>query len=176
MDNEESIISEVLSGKKEQFAMLIKEYQNGAYHLAYKLTGNKEEARDITQEAFIKAYLYLKSYNPSFKFQSWLYKIVVNIARNFNIRQKKIAALSDNAPAAQPCTEEINLPQNNIYQLIQKLPKAYKEIIILRCVQDFSYNEISEMLNIPTAVVKIRLFRARNHLKEILKQQDREQP
>lgn len=156
--------------------MLVEKYQNDAYRFAFKITGNKEDAKDIAQEAFLKSYLYLKSYNPSYKFQNWLYKIILNVSRNFKRKQQRDMRLPDNLPDCATEEEISSLLDNSLEHAVRILPRDYKEVIILRHFQDLTYSEISEMINIPIHIVKIRLFRARNKLKEILNKQQGAQP
>lgn len=170
MENEDGIIiRDVLNGKKEKYAMLVEKYQNDAYRFAFKITGNKEDAKDIAQEAFLKSYLYLKSYNPAFKFQNWLYKIILNVSRNLKSKQQRDECLPNNLQDCATEKETSSLLDNSLEHAVRILPHDYKEVIILRHFQDLTYNEISEILNIPVHVVKIRLHRARNKLKDILK-------
>lgn len=165
LENEKEIVKEIIAGKKELYALLVKEYQENVYNLVYKMIGNIEDAKDLTQETFIKAYLYLKSYNPNFKFPNWLYKIATNLCRNYKSKH----FFEENLSATYVNKNGVNLLKYEIYQAISKLPKEYKEIIILRHIQELSYEEIGDVLNISLGTVKSRLYRAREALKEILK-------
>lgn len=168
MENEKEIIKEIISGKKELYEVLVKEYQQNIYNLAWRMTGNIEDAKDLTQETFMKAYLYLKSYNSKFKFQSWLYKITTNLCRDF---KKKYSNEFKDLSITNSSNKEVNLLKSEIYQTILELPREYKEIIILRHIQGLSYEEISDILNISLGTVKSRIYRAREIFKKFFQKE-----
>ena len=153
------------------------------YNLAYRMSNNSQEAEDISQESFLRAYQSLARFNPSYKFSTWLYQITLNIIRD-RFKKKELNYVSLNTPIEtddsefypQPVDltnnpEEIITQKENI-QAIQKaiysLPLKYREIVVLRHLQDLSYIEIANILKLPTGTVKVRLYRAREQLKKIL--------
>jgi len=145
---------------------------------------NNEEAQDLVQETFIKAFGSLKSYNPNYRFTTWLYKIAANSSID-HIRKKKINAFSLDRPIE---TEEgvVNIDvadmsynperdlsdkqkQVSITTAIEALPDKYKQVIIMRHQEDQSYEDIAKALRVPVGTVKARIFRARELLKKKLK-------
>jgi len=154
------------------------------YNLAYRMSNNPHEAEDISQEAFLRAYQSLAHFNPSYKFSTWLYQITLNIVRD-KLKRKVIDYISLDTPVETDDSEFYPQPadlSNNpeqiiaqkedaqvIRQVIHSLPLKYREVIVLRHLQDLSYIEISNILKLPSGTVKIRLYRAREQLKKILK-------
>lgn len=153
------------------------------YNLAYRMSNNPHEAEDISQEAFLRAYQSLARFNPSYKFSTWLYQITLNIVRD-KFKRKEIDYVSLDTPVEtddsefypQP-TDSTNNPEQiiarqedvqEIQQAIFSLPLKYREVIVLRHLQDLSYIEISNILKLPSGTVKIRLYRAREQLRKIL--------
>jgi RNA polymerase sigma-70 factor (ECF subfamily) len=148
------------------------------------MSNNPHEAEDISQEAFLRAYQSLARFNPSYKFSTWLYQITLNIIRD-RFKKKELNYVSLDTPVEtddseiypQPADltnnpEQIIVQQEHaqaIQQAILSLPLKYREIIVLRHLQDLSYIEISNILKLPTGTVKVRLYRAREQLRKILK-------
>lgn len=177
------IIESCLLGNTQMFSRLIDNYKNMVYNLAYRMSNNSQEAEDISQEAFLRAYQSLARFNPSYKFSTWLYQITLNIIRD-KFKRKEIDSVSLDTPIEtddseyylQPADftnnpEQIIAQKENlrvIQQAILSLPLKYREVIVLRHLQDLSYIEIVNILKLPTGTVKVRLYRAREQLKKIL--------
>ena len=177
------IIESCLLGNTQMFSRLIDNYKNMVYNLAYRMSSNSHEAEDISQEAFLRAYQSLARFNPSYKFSTWLYQITLNIIRD-RFKKKELNYVSLDAPVETDDSEFFPQPvdlTNNpeqiiaqkedaqaIQQAILSLPLKYREVIVLRHLQDLSYIEIANILKIPSGTVKIRLYRAREQLKKIL--------
>ena len=170
-------------GNTQIFSRLIDNYKNMVYNLAYRMSNNSQEAEDISQEAFLRAYQSLARFNPSYKFSTWLYQITLNIIRDkFKKKELKPASLDtpietdDSEFYSQPADSTNNPEQimaqkedaRAIQQAIYSLPLKYREVLVLRHLQDLSYIEISNILKLPQGTVKIRLYRAREQLKKIL--------
>jgi RNA polymerase sigma-70 factor (ECF subfamily) len=182
--DELKIIESCLLGNTEVFSRLIDSYKNMVYNLAYRMSNNPQEAEDISQEAFLRAFQSLVRFNSSYKFSTWLYQITLNIIRD-RFKKKELNCVSLDTPLEkddsefypQPADltrnpEQIIAQQENtqtIQQAILSLPLKYREVIVLRHLQDLSYVEISNILKIPPGTIKIRLYRAREQLKKILK-------
>jgi RNA polymerase sigma-70 factor (ECF subfamily) len=153
------------------------------YNLAYRMSNNPHEAEDISQEAFLRAYQSLTRFNPSYKFSTWLYQITLNIIRD-RLKKKELNYVSLDTPIEtddsefypQPADPTNNpeqiMTQKENAQAIQKaiysLPLIYREVLVLRHLQDLSYIEISNILKLPQGTVKVRLYRAREQLRKIL--------
>ncbi len=188
MENEDyRIIKLCLRGKKEEFAKLVDKYHRKVYNLAYRLVGDPEKAKDIAQEAFIKVYKALASYDPRYKFSSWLLKTVSNLCIDYH-RTKPASTASLEAVLAsggeasllggrrrsvayEHVEERLELKelQSYIEEGIKLLRPEYRMVLVLRHIENLSYKEIAEMMNLPIGTIKARLFRARRMLKEYLK-------
>ena len=177
------IIESCLLGNTQIFSRLIDNYKNMVYNLAYRMSNSPHEAEDISQEAFLRAYQSLAHFNPSYKFSTWLYQITLNIIRD-KYKKKEIDYVSLDTPIETNDSEYLPQPAdltNNpeqiitqkddlraIQQAIYSLPLKYREVIVLRHLQDLSYIEIANILKLPQGTVKVRLYRAREQLKKIL--------
>jgi RNA polymerase sigma factor (sigma-70 family) len=145
---------------------------------------NNDEAQDLVQETFIKAFSSLKSYNPSYRFTTWLYKIAANSSID-HIRKKRLQTFSLDQPidtrdgqvevevADMSYHPERDLAdkqqRTSISDAIDSLPDKYRQVIIMRHQEDKSYEQIAEILHVPVGTVKARIFRARELLKKKLK-------
>jgi len=177
------IIESCLLGNTQMFSRLIDNYKNMVYNLAYRMSNNSHEAEDISQEAFLRAYQSLARFNSSYKFSTWLYQITLNIIRD-RFKKKEIDSVSLDTPIEADDSEffpqpadSINNPEQIIaqkedarviQQAILSLPLKYREVIVLRHLQDLSYIEIANILKLPQGTVKVRLYRAREQLRKIL--------
>jgi len=178
------IIESCLLGNTQIFSRLIDSYKNMVYNLAYRMSNNPHEAEDISQEAFLRAFQSLAHFNPSYKFSTWLYQITLNIIRD-RFKKKELNYVSLDTPVETDDSELYPQPAdftNNpeqiidqqektqaIQQAILSLPLKYREVIVLRHLQDLSYIEIANILKLPTGTVKVRLYRARELLRKNLK-------
>lgn len=175
------IVKECLDGNGEAYEVLVSRYKKQVYNIAYRFSGNREDALDITQEAFIKAYNSLKKYDPKYKFSSWILKITTNYCLDLK-KKKSIETVTLNTDMDNRETtvsaEEVYIHKSNsivIKDAINSLPEEYRILIIMYHNENLSYNEISEILKIPLTKVKNRLYRGRNMLKETLENIRREE-
>ncbi len=168
-DNE--LISEVLNNKAENYKELILRYQKPVFNLVIRMVRNYDEAKDITQNIFIKAYYNLATFNFEHKFFSWLYRIGVNESLNFiNNRKQYDEYYEENFRNEKSPADifEKNEESIKIHKAVNMLKEEYRTLIILKHFQELSYDEIAEVVSIPVNKVKSRLFTARNLLKEIM--------
>jgi len=177
------IIAMVLSGDVNAFEMIVKRYEKMIYNLALTKTQNRENAQDLSQECFLRAYKMLRSYRTDSAFSTWIYRICQNLISDFYRKNKKMKTVSlsisddgygddeikekdiadyDSEPSEQIIREE---KIKKIREIINSLPEDLKEMIVLRDLQNLSYTEISEMLGVEIGTVKSRLNRAREKLK-----------
>lgn len=175
-NNDFVLVEAVLNGNVNAFEELVKKYQKPIFNLAMKMTGSYDEAKDITQNTFIKGYEKLKSFDPSYKFFSWIYRIALNESLNTVSGKKKFADIEDafisssESPAeAYDQAEEAEM----VNRALDTLKDDYKSLIVLKHYQGLSYDEIAVVLNISVQKVKSRLFMARQLLKNVLLQNDR---
>ncbi|MGY0693972.1 RNA polymerase sigma factor SigW [Virgibacillus sp. FSP13] len=177
-------IKQVKKGDQSAFEDIVAFFQNKIYQHCYRMLGNAHEAEDIAQEAFIRAYINIHSYDDRRKFSTWLYRIATNLTID-RIRKRKPDYYLD---AEIKGTEGLNmyaqleadnrLPEEEveslelksyIHQEISELPPKYRTIIILRYLEEFSLKEISEILDIPLGTVKTRIHRGREALRKKLR-------
>ena len=155
---------------------LVRRYQRRLYNLAGRLTGDREEAEDLAQEALVRAYVALPRFRKGERFSPWVYKIAVNLCINYLRRRKTLVALNDQAPFVDRSpTPEQSLERGETQATVQKailaLPEQYRAVILMRHQQELSYSEIAEALGLPLGTVKTHLFRAREMLHRLLSQE-----
>lgn len=170
-----ALVRRCLEGDNSAFDKLIDRYKRQVFSVIYQMVRNPADAEDIAQDAFIKAYRALSSYNDCYPFITWLFKIAHNAAID-HLRASKTQLLSldiEESPLESECSDQSLMESADalsdkalLDKALAALPPVYREILALRHQQEFSYTEISEALGIPEGTVKIRLFRARNLLKE----------
>jgi RNA polymerase sigma-70 factor, ECF subfamily len=165
-DNEDAaLVRRCLDGDTAAFEPLVVRYQRVAYVVALRMLGNGEDARDATQTAFVKAYEKLATYEPRYRFFSWLYRILVNECLNARRDRRAADPLAD-APdrAGAVDTVEAAERRRDVRAALLALPVHYREAIVLRHYAQMSYDEMSAALGVPVKTVKSRLHTARQRL------------
>ncbi len=173
------IIREAIAGDQNAYKFLMKKYHDAIYNLIYKMIHDKNDVEDLTQEAFIKAFHSLESFNFEFAFSTWLYKIATNNSIDY-LRKKKIKTYSIDKPIETKDGDmEFEIPdstfipdkvvifdqkKNIIQDAIDTLPEKYVKVITMRHQEEKSYEEIAEELDLPLGTVKAHIFRAREML------------
>lgn len=173
------IVRKVLQGDVNAFEKLVTEYERAVYAIAQRMTGNAEDAADMTQETFIKAYNSLSSFRGDSKFSVWLYRIANNVCLDFlrSRSRKPTVSLSteddDGEETQLDIADESQSPElllesaltrDAVRRGLDSLPPDYKQILLLREIQGLSYEEIAAALGIESGTVKSRIFRARKRL------------
>ena len=169
--HDKDLVKRCLKGDQKAFEMLLDRYQKPVYNLALRMVNDIDDAADLTQTVFIKAYEKFSSYNDRFKFYSWLYKIAVNTSLNFVEKNKRQDLLGDrDVLQGSPLEEEIESLERveKLEEAILELRPEYRIVIVLRHFHDLSYDEMGIILDIPEKTVKSRLFAARQMLKDLL--------
>ena len=158
------------SGDHEAFSALVNRYRSTVYNLAYRMVGDTEEAADLAQEAFVRAYGALRSYRGEGSFKTWVCRITARIAiDHLRARRKQSLPLQENLVAKDHADWSESLRVRELLeQAIAELPPHYRAVIILRHLQELSYQEISEVLGLPMATVKTHILRARALLRKKL--------
>ena len=172
--NEAEIVSRDLNGDRQAYALLVDEYKSPIYNLAYRMTGNSEDADDLTQETFIHAYQYLWRYDTSRKFFTWLYTLALNLIRNhfkknkYNKSSEELSAnlLADKNPS--PETELIETQEISVYLL--RLEDESRALLIMKFHQGLTFEEIAQITGKSLSAVKMRIYRGLEKLKELLKE------
>jgi len=182
---EKEIIQRVIGGDKSAFEGLVIENQKNVYNLALKMTRNVDDALDLSQEAFIKAFNQLANFRGESRFSVWMYRLTYNLCIDFLRKKPKvnIVPLYNDDDSGETSPIEIpdlrDLPEDstirselrkNITESIYELPLKHREVIVLREVSGMSYDEVAVTLGINEGTVKSRLARARLKLIEILKE------
>ncbi len=181
MCDELKVIERVLNGDTDAFGILVKRYEKQIVNYVFRMIGNYQDALELSQEVFLKAYLALKSYKSEYSFSTWLYKIARNRTIDF-IRKKKLNTVSiegkGDEDGLKPQYEDSGLRPDEVYEkkrravlvekAVAKLPEEYREVIIMYHVDGLKYEEISDILGLPIGTVKNRIFRARKMLKDML--------
>lgn len=175
----------MLNGNVNAFETLVKKYEKMIYNLAFTKLVNHENAQDLTQECFLRAYKMLRSYRTDAAFSTWIYRICQNLIYDFyranknkrnaevslylqndgeELKEREIADISSEPSEIILRNEKIK----KIRELIKSLPDDLRDIIIMRDINNLSYNEIAESLDIEIGTVKSRISRAREKLKQYM--------
>jgi len=183
--NESELILKAQNGDIAAFERLIESYQQGVFNLACRMINNHDDAADIAQEAFIKVYLSISKFKGNSKFSTWIYRITTNVCLDEIKKRKKTKAFSlsenietDDGEISREIEDvsanvEDNLERKErnraINDAIAKLPENHRAVIVLRDINNMSYEEIAAALNCSEGTVKSRISRARSALYEMLK-------
>ena len=176
---EKELVQLSIKGSEDAFSSLVSKYKTKVFNLAYSITRNKETADDLAQEVFIKVYSALPKFQFKSGFGTWLYRIAVNHVKDFLRKEGKIKKISyeefmENSRVQE---DEINRMEKThhrehrkklVHQAISALPEKYQIILSLRDIQEFSYNEITQILKLSPGTVDSRLHRARKMLRKKL--------
>jgi len=173
MPTDENLIKQVLSGDTDAFAVIVDRYKARVFTLAYRMLACREEAEDISQEAFVKIYGSLKKYDAGLtRFSTWIYRITYNLCVDHLRKRKETAPLEEDMLAASSkAPEELAVAADSarrLHKAVQSLPEQYRVPLVLFHFQGLSYQEICRVLNVPMSIVKNRLFRARKILRQKL--------
>lgn len=159
-------------GEREAFDRLVERYQRDVYRLCYRFVNNHEDAGDLAQEAFVKAYRALDRFRGDSAFSTWLYRIAVNTCLNFRAARKpKVEELPDTLADVRPRADEGVLSEERsqwVRAAIQKLPAKQRATLILKTYHDLSHEEVAGVLGSTVGTVKANLFHGLANLKKIL--------
>lgn len=179
---DERLVEEALAGDRDAFGALVMRHQRGLVNYIYRLVGSRDLAMDLAQEVFMKVYVSLESFDPRYRFTTWLYRIASNGAID-HLRRKQPRTLSLSQPAADddalapviagtdPTPDDMlrfRELETRLDAAITALPTSYRQLILLRHRQHCRYDEIARITKLPLGTVKNRIFRAREILRERL--------
>ncbi len=172
-DKDHILVERILAGDRRAFGELIDRFERPLFNVALRMLGSREDAEDVLQSVFLKAYRRLDSYDPRFKFFSWIYRMTVNESINALKQRRRYEPIESPLvvhPLGDDPEEEFgrNETSDRIGNAILMLSPEDRAIVSLRHFQDLSYDEIAYILEIPSKTVKSRLFTARQRLKQIL--------
>ncbi len=187
-EEEQLLVDRCRRGDRESFAQLMRLHEKQIYNFTYRMLGSEEEAEDLTQDIFVAAFRNIKGFRGEAKFSTWLYRIALNQTRNRikylsrrnffakrarraepgkNISAESPETVADKAPSPEQWTITKDLA-TLVQDCLSQMPPQARQILVLRDVQGFSYQELSEILSLNLGTVKSRLHRARTALQERL--------
>jgi RNA polymerase sigma-70 factor, ECF subfamily len=176
-DQEQTLIRRAQKGDQDAFAALVEEHQRYVYNLALRVLKDENEALDLTQETFVRAWMALPNFRGQSQFRTWLYRITSNLCYNRlpNLRRslndlgedvlEEIPETRTDSPAHKMEAGETRI---HLYKAIEELDAHYKLLITLRYQNELSYEEIASTLNLPLGTVKTGIFRAKEQIRKLL--------
>ncbi|UFJ40704.1 RNA polymerase sigma factor SigW [Brevibacillus humidisoli] len=171
-------------GDRDAFAELVEIYKDKIFQLAYRMTGNRQEAEDIAQETFLRVFANLHTYDESYKFSTWIYRIATDLCIDRGRKKKPDFSLdqqvegtegldwysrlssTDKTPEENLMTQEL---QDTVQGALSQLSPKYRSIMILRYIEDLTLQEISAVLQLPITTIKTRIHRGREALRNKLR-------
>lgn len=178
------LVKNAIGGSEKAYTKLVNKYERALHFYIMKMIKDKNKVEDLVQEVFVKAFDNLYSYNTNYAFSTWLYRIATNHTIDY-LRKKKLKTLSIDEPVSSRDGEmEMQLPDENaqtdrkiirsqrqkmVQEAIEDLPEKYRDVIKLRHMQEKSYQEIADVLDLPLGTVKAHIYRAREMLYKALK-------
>ena len=178
--DEADLIRRAQAGDTGAFEVLVIKHQDFVYNLALRTLGNTEDAEDVAQDAFVRAWLALPKFRRQAKFRTWLYRIVLNLCYNrFPSLRRELVNLTDEDIADIPdvaienvLTASIEMDERHafLHRQIDGLPDHYRMLISLRYQSELSYSEIAMITDLPVGTVKTGLFRAKERLRQAMRE------
>lgn len=171
---EYAVIRECLTGKTEKFGILVDRYKSLAFTVAFRMLGDQDAANDMAQESFIAAYAGLRDFRADSRFSTWLYRIVMNKCRDYLRASRGAVSVDEIAelradPKETPEQATANRETHDVVQAaLDRLPHDYREVIVLKHIEELDYREISGILGVGVTALKVRAHRAREMLRKIL--------
>jgi RNA polymerase sigma-70 factor (ECF subfamily) len=166
------LVSRYLAGQRDAAGGLVDRYQKRLYNVALRMLDNAQDAEDVTQTVFFNAFVKLRTYDPKYRFFSWIYRMTVNESLNVLKRRKRTVTLDDDPaiPAPGPAPDWAVDMQDRVGKALMSLKPDDRAVVVLKHFVFFSYEEIAEVMEIPVRTVKSRLFTARERLRVTLRE------
>jgi RNA polymerase sigma-70 factor, ECF subfamily len=168
---ENKVIESVLAGETDDFRHLVVKYQQPVFNYVFRNVGDYDNAKDVTQQVFIKAYVKLNTFNNKYKFFSWLFRIAINETINYSKYHRRFVRIDDYkrelAHEEYKSLEKEELKER-VEKSVMELSPKYRTLIILKHFEDYSYSEIAAISGLTEKKVKSRLFTAREKLSKKL--------
>ncbi|MCX6557767.1 MAG: sigma-70 family RNA polymerase sigma factor [Candidatus Aminicenantes bacterium] len=181
VDEDQALIKKTLQGEKKAFEELMRKYEKRIFSFVIRMVRNEEVAIDLTQDFFIKVFNVLDKYNFEYKFSTWAYRICYNLVID-HIRKSQalVSSLDDDSVSCRDMLNSENVVSHDgfkhlsreetkdyVWKLVENIAPKYRELILMRYIQELKYEEIAEITSLPVGTIKNRIFKA----KEILKQE-----
>jgi RNA polymerase sigma-70 factor (ECF subfamily) len=181
LDEDQVLIKKTLRGDKKAFEELMHKYDRKIFSFVIRMVRNEDIAVDLTQDFFIKVFTVLDKYNFEYKFSTWAYRICYNLViDHIRKNQAQVDSLDDESVSPRDMLGSENVSKDDgfktlaraetrdyVWRVVDQIPLKFRELILLRYIQDLKYEEIAEITSLPVGTVKNRIFKA----KEILKQE-----
>jgi RNA polymerase sigma-70 factor, ECF subfamily len=176
-EQEAALVAAAKEGDRAAFDELVRATHADIYTLAYRLTGDEEDARDVLQDAYLRAFRGIKRFRGDARFSTWMYRITANCAATYLSKRTKnrTEELSDDEPVADTRPEidpeavaEAGMLRDRVTEALGELPPRLRAVVVLRDVYDLPHEAIASELGITEAAAKVRLHRARRKLRERL--------
>ena len=177
------IIKCVLEGDRDSYALLVDTYKGPIFNLAFRMTGSYEDASDLAQETFVKAFENLGSFDQERKFFTWLYTIGLNIVRNHLKREKKMPLRGFSEDTDLPSRDNSSNPEHSLMRdqrvhrlniCLRNLSFNLREAVVMRFYQELSFEEIAEISGLSLSASKMRAYRGLEKLREMMEEQSSE--
>ena len=166
-EQDRALVRRFLDGQRDAAGALVDRYQQRLFNVALRMLGDVHDAEDVTQTVFLNAFTRLRTYDPRYRFFSWIYRMTVNESLNMLKRRKRTVTLEDElaipAPGAAP--DRAAEAEDRVGKALMRLKPDDRAVVVLRHFVSFSYQEIADVLEISVKTVKSRLFTARERLR-----------
>lgn len=172
-DRDFALLEDCKRGDRQALDSLVRRYERPLYNAAFRMLGNPDEAADVMQTTFLKAFENLDRFNPKFKFFSWIYRIAINESINQLNRRGRQEPLAETLASATSGPDEkldAGRKSQQVQAVLMALQEDHRAVIVLRHYSECSYRQIGEILQIPEKTVKSRLFSARQVMKQKLQE------
>ncbi|MBN2344749.1 MAG: sigma-70 family RNA polymerase sigma factor [Candidatus Aminicenantes bacterium] len=180
VDEDQALIKKALRGNRRAFEELMRKYERKIFSFVVRMVRNEETAVDLTQDFFLKIYTVLDKYNFEYKFSTWAYRICYNLVIDHIRRhQAQVESLDDESVSPRDMLESENVNRDDgfralarretrdyVWSVVDQIPLKFRELILLRYIQELKYEEIAEITALPVGTVKNRIFKAKEILKK----------
>ncbi|MEX2181451.1 MAG: sigma-70 family RNA polymerase sigma factor [Gemmatimonadaceae bacterium] len=169
-EQDRALVRRCLDGERNAASDLVDRYQRRLFNVAFRMLGNVQDAEDVTQTVFGNAFVSLGSFDPKYRFFSWIYRMAVNESLNTLKRRKRMVTLEDHLaiPAPGGGTDDALEAEDRVEKALMDLKPDDRAVVVLRHFVSFSYEEMADVLEVPVRTVKSRLFTARERLRQAL--------
>ena len=171
-EQDRALVQRYLENHRDAAGALVDRYQQRLFNVALRMLGNVQDAEDVTQTVFLNAFHRLRTYDPTYKFFSWIYRMTVNESLNMLKRRKPTVTLEDDLDILVPgaASDRAAEAEDRVGRALMGLKPDDRAVVVLRHFVSFSYQEIADVLEIPVQTVKSRLFTARERLRLMIRE------